>query len=610
MRKKIYFLGGFLSKEERKEKFDIYSKKLKAEYRDFAEDNERFSEFEFVHKPKCDRQELTKILKSEDTYGIIWFSHGDGKGRIMAYHKWIDDEPWKVWNVGEDGERKINPQVYNETLVNPKDLEGKAGLNVKFFGVFGCGAEKLKEAWEKTAPGGLVKAHAGDLLKTEYEKCSNIDHFGTWIKGDSQKIFEHILKRTPMVPDASIYTQDPGDAGVVPAGGMQSPSKKAPDASIYDQKDAGGPSSSKMPDVSDRIKILGYEDIEDSGQFKGPNRLSEFAEGLKGGNEPEFSIVPELSDRIKILDDTVATGPRINQFDEIPRLSDYAEGLDRGRQMEGPPGIAHGEFSVIPDYADRINILDNIPGRNPDMEVFRGPNRLSDYAEGLDRGRQMEGPPGIAHGEFSIIPDSSLSNMLTNYDHLWGIDKSSDNAEALKIARQIGPHSTETPFGGSAVTHAFLENRNILDGIRERSHNMDHFESPNRLSDYAEGLDRGRQIGGPPGIAHGEFSIIPDFSQRMNLGGNIDGGLHGGHQLGEPLTKQWEHNGWDRPFQSGSGTFQNMGPQQSINTPFPSAHQPLGQLSAGTFQNMAPVQSHAGYTPNLLQQLGSSLQRG
>ena len=123
MPKKIYFLGGKLSRYEQEEFYDKYKPMLHSLVKEIGTS----AQFEFVSIPECTRSQFSEYWSDPNTYGIFWFGHGTTSGLPAT--------------------NEVRADNLNETL-NPMFLE-KSSLNLKFIALLSCFSGKYRDEWIK-----------------------------------------------------------------------------------------------------------------------------------------------------------------------------------------------------------------------------------------------------------------------------------------------------------------------------------------------------------------------------------------------------------------------------------------------------------------------------
>lgn len=173
-RKKIYWIGGNLSRTERDVEWIPYGAQIQEHYRKMGGEN---SGYDFVWVSRCTVKQFARIWSDPNTCGIIWYSHGEAEsshtftGYPLAYSMYLD-ESWRGVPRGEQWEKmKLDPRK----LPVPSP-------NLKFIAIKSCGSAELHDQWQQKAPNTTVITHQGQLFRRESSRYGNFDQMLSWAK--------------------------------------------------------------------------------------------------------------------------------------------------------------------------------------------------------------------------------------------------------------------------------------------------------------------------------------------------------------------------------------------------------------------------------------------
>jgi hypothetical protein len=233
---KIYWIGGNLSHQERKDEWIPYGADLQ---RMFEGKVGKTEGYEFVWKSRCTREDFAKIWADPTTAGIIWFSHGDrASGYPAAYHPYLDN-PWM-----EPSRKELD-----QADIRPQDLP-PAGKNLRFAVFKSCFSDKQERAWQNKAPNATVVTHEGIVWRQESNvKARQIDQMKIWLRWEAEELFEELPWRPEPV-------QQPRDYG--PAGGIHSPDAGVP-VSHYGPDELGNATGDQLGGAAQAASVSGDE---------------------------------------------------------------------------------------------------------------------------------------------------------------------------------------------------------------------------------------------------------------------------------------------------------------------------------------------------------------
>lgn len=173
-RKKIYWIGGNLTRTERDTEWVPYGAQIEEHYRDMGGKDSGY-DFEWVSR--CTVKKFAEIWKDPQTYGIIWYSHGEAvsshtfTGYPLAYSMYLD-ESWRGVPRGE---------AWEKMKLDPKKLPAPSP-NLKFIAIKSCGSAELRDEWKQKAPNATVITHQGQLFRRESSRFRNFDQMMSWAK--------------------------------------------------------------------------------------------------------------------------------------------------------------------------------------------------------------------------------------------------------------------------------------------------------------------------------------------------------------------------------------------------------------------------------------------
>ncbi len=184
--RKIYWIGGNLSRTERTKEWVPYGAQIQEHYRKMGGED---SGYEYVWVSRCTVKQFTSIWKDPNTYGIFWYSHGEAissssfTGYPLAYSMYLD-ESWRGVPRGEQ---------WNKMKLDPQKLPAPSP-NLKFIAIKSCGSAKIHDKWQQKAPGVTVVTHQGQLFRRESSRHGNFDQMLNWAKKRSGYLLEKLPK--------------------------------------------------------------------------------------------------------------------------------------------------------------------------------------------------------------------------------------------------------------------------------------------------------------------------------------------------------------------------------------------------------------------------------